>query len=85
MAAERLADPLAHDAAAAEGDRAAVGPLEQVADDLRLAAPELLLALALEGVGDRLAELAFHQLVGLGRLQPPAAGGGQGGRSCRRP
>ena len=85
MAAERLADPLGEDAAAAERDRAAVGLLEQGADDLGLARPERLLAVALEGLGDRHPELGFHQRVDLGRLQPRLAGGGERRRSCRRP
>ena len=56
VAAERLAHPLGEDAAAAERDRAAVGLLQQRADDLGLARAEGLLAVLLEGLGDRLAE-----------------------------
>ena len=85
VAVERRADPLGEDAAAAEGDRAAVGALQQRADDLRLAGAEGLLAVALEGLGDRHAELALHQLVDLGRLQPGLAGGGERGATCPPP
>jgi hypothetical protein len=60
MATERRADPLGEHAAAAEGDRTAVGGLQQLADDLRLAGAEGLLAVALEGRRDRHAELALH-------------------------
>ena len=85
VAVERVADPLGEDAAAAERDRAAVGALEQRADDLGLALPERRLAVALEELGDRRAELALEQLVGLGRLQPAPRLPPSGPATSRRP
>ena len=81
VAGHRRADPRREHAAAAERDRAAVvGLLQQRADHLGLALAEALLAVALEGLGDRAAEGVFHQLVDLGRRQPFAARRRQRGR-----
>jgi hypothetical protein len=83
VATECRAHALQEHAATAEGDRAAVGLLQQPADDLCLACAEALLAVTLEGLGDRHTEIGLHQLVDLGRLQAGIARGGEGGRLPR--
>jgi hypothetical protein len=57
------ADPLGPQRPAAERDHPAVGALEQLAGDLLLARPERRLALAVEHVGDRLAQLLLEEPV----------------------
>ena len=73
VAPERGADPLAEDAAAAERDGAAVGLLQQGTDDLGLARPEAVLAVALEGLGDRHPELALPSASSISVVSRPAS------------
>jgi hypothetical protein len=78
VAVQRLADPLREDGAAAQGDRSAVGALERRSRNLSLAAPELILPVALEELGDRHAEFTLHQGVGVGHLKSGLASQARG-------
>jgi hypothetical protein len=62
---QRRADALGPQRPAPERDHPAVGALEQLAGDLLLASPERRLALAVEDVGDRLAQLLLDEPVGV--------------------
>jgi hypothetical protein len=81
VAAQRGSDPLGAERAAAEGDHAAVGRLEQLAGQRLLARPERGLALAVEERLDRLAESLLEQPVGVERLGAER-GRDLGGRGC---
>ena len=86
VAVERRAHALGVQGAAAEGDDAAVGGLEQRAGELLLGGAEGRLAVAREDRLDRLAELGLEQRVGVvgrdaerrGRPRAPRA-------TCPRP
>ncbi len=74
MPGERVADALGLHGAAAERHHLGVVALEQLADDLLLARPEGLLALAVEERLDRLADALLHLAVRVERLRAQLGG-----------
>ena len=80
MAAERLANPVGEDAAAAESDRRAVRGVQQPHHRLYLPAAELVLPVGREELRDRHAQLLLEHLVGIKRLET-VLGGDAGGRA----
>ncbi len=67
---ERFADALGADGAAAQGDHARIGVLEQLEHHLLLARAKGRLALAVEEALDRLPEPLLEHVVGVERLDP---------------
>src|SRR5437763_13942208 len=83
MALERLAHPARAHRTSPEGDDAAVGVFQELADLLGLEATELLLASAAEEAGDRHPDLALQELVRLDRLDARGPRRVCGGRLAR--